>query len=329
VTVTTHPLLLLCNRETIPFIKQEDKQESVHENRCWSFAKNLFRFSRRYSIVATEVSLLALNVVFLIAKADKDAPKEMTEVTLAMLSTIGVLSLHYSIDVVWKSVQDTCFGYKVKNVPITMLAGVKTLQVANNVALTAGNFYAAIQGLAGDEHGQMRTYKNMILWGEISLGAGLAITLASLFTTWWTKRQIDAGETEHSEKSIANIRFCMDKDTLWHLVEILEKLDPEDREAVVSAMKIVQNNVDTQLKVTLGGHLVLIIAGDILQAIEKAYTPNSLVSAIINCGVSTVYAAKISIEKGIEYYQRGKLDQLEVEEERRESLNVQEEPQPI
>lgn len=306
-----HPLHLLHGGDQAPLVSERETSES--EGRVWSWIKGAFQWSRRYSIVATEVSLLALNIIFLIAKADKDAPEELGEVTLALLSTIGVVSLHYYIDVAWKSLQDTAFAFKHKSVPITLLAGTKTAQVANNVALTFGSFIAAMQGVAGDIDGQTLSYDRMILWGEISLGVGLSVTLLSLFTTWMAKKKIERGEIDRDPKAIAFVRFSMDKDTLWHLIEKLKAMEPEEQEELTEVVEVVKNNINTQIKVTMGGHLALIIVGDVLQAVEKAYTPNSLVSAIINCGVSVAYAAKISIEKGIEYLQRKKLDELEDE----------------
>lgn len=317
-----HPLHTLCEGDTVPLVSQTDTKE--HEGRLWHWMKNAFQWSRRYSIVATEVSLLALNVVFLVAKADEDAPEKLGEVTLALLSTIGVLSLHYYIDVVWKSLQDTSFAYRQQSVPITLLAAAKTAQVANNVALTFGNFVAAMQGVTGDVEGQTLSYQRMILWGEVSLGIGLGITLLSLLATWKTKKKIESGELERDPQAIAFVRFSMDKDTLWHLIDKLKRMDPQEQEELTQVVEVVKKNIDTQIKVTMGGNLVLILAGDVLQAIEKAYTPNSLVSAAINCGVSVAYAAKISIEKGIEYFQRKKLDELNEETDEYELVPITE-----
>jgi len=321
--MTFHPIHLLHKSDRSPLVAEEEAPPPVErDGRAWRWIKNCFQVSRRYSVVATEVTLLALNVIFLVAKADKDAPEELGEITLALLSTVGILSLHYYVDIVWKSSQDTAFAFRQRNVPVTLLAGAKTAQVANNIALTTGNFVAAMQGVAGHPAAQTLSYQRMILWGEVSLGVGLGITLLSLLATWMTKKKIASGEIDRDPKAVAYVRFAMDKDTLWHLIDKLKKMDPHDQEELGPLINIVKENIDTQIKVTMGGQLALIIAGDVLQAIEKAYTPNSLVSAIINCGVSVAYAAKISIEKGIEYYQRKKIDILEEESDDRELHSV-------
>lgn len=320
--MSIHPLHLLHGGERTPLITEESGQTVKQDGRIWKWLKSAFRVSRRYSVVASEVALLALNTILLVAKADKDAPVMLGEVTLALLSTVGVLSLHYYIDVVWKSSQDMVFAARHKNIPIMLLAGAKTVQVANNVALTAGNFVAAMQGVTGHVAAQSLTYRRMIVWGEVSLATGLGVTLLSLLTTWIAKRKVAQGEIERDPRAVAFVRYAMDKDTLWHLIDKLKRMDPNNVEELGPLIKIIQNNIDTQIKVTTGGQIVLILAGDVLQAIEKAYTPNSLVSAIINCGVSLAYAAKFSIEKCIEHSQRKKIDEMEDESDDRELLST-------
>ncbi len=299
--MTVHPLQLLLEPERIPLLPSKKQ-----DGRCWSRIKDAFQVSRRYSVVAAQIAVLALDTLFLIAKADKNAPEQMGEIALALLSTIGILSLHYSIDMAWKSLQDTRFALKVENRTIAALSAAKTAQTASDALLMLGNFYAAMQGVSGHPAEQTAAYSRMILWGEISLGAGLGITLLSLFITYRTGKQLKEELTDPA--AAASIRFCMDKDTLWHLIEKLKNLKKEDQETLQAALDVVKENIDTQLKVTMSGQIVLVIAGDILQAIEKAYTPNSLVSAVISFSVASAYTVRMCIEKGLEYCQREKLD---------------------
>jgi len=63
-----HSLHLLHGGDTTPLVPERETSES--EGRVWRWIKGAFQWSRRYSIVATEVSLLALNIIFLIAKAN-------------------------------------------------------------------------------------------------------------------------------------------------------------------------------------------------------------------------------------------------------------------
>ena len=126
-----------------------------------------------------------------------------------------------------------------------------------------------------------------------------------------------------NEKFIANLRFCMDKDTLWHLIDKLEKIPDEDEEKLYAALKILKQNIETQYKVTLGGRLALVVIGDVLQVVEKIYTPDSLVSATINLTVSVGYAGKIVVEKGLEYCQRKQMDEtLETDSDQEDNIEL-------
>lgn len=288
-----------------------------------NYWKTAIRFTRRYSIVVSEVTLLALNILFLIGKEDERLPKEFSATLLTALSTFGVLSLPYSMDTIWKALQDTRFSFLAKSPLVCIAAGCKTLQSAVNVALTIGNFAAAIEGQMGLTHTQLKLYEEMIPWGEGSLATGLAITIIWLLMSQYAHRSLGRHleaeeadaiaatlmETAHEpHPSAASIRFCMDKDTLWEMVNQLK----ENPSKAAEILTIAKDNLQTQVRVTFGGRLLLVIGGDILMAIEKAYTPNSLVSAAINCGVSVVYAIKICIEKGLEIAQRRKMTSVEI-----------------
>lgn len=307
------PLLLENSAPADPLLLSPTEDMSLeNEGRCWNWvknsAKNAFQFSRRYSIVATQVGILALDTVFLISKAEEDSPEKMGEIALILLSSMGILSLHYTADWIWKSVQDAKFALKMANKEIACLSTFKVVQNTSDGALVLGNFYAAMQGVTGHPDEQTAAYQNMILWGEISLASGLGLVLLSLYATYRTNKQLN--EEVDDPKTAANIRFCMDKDTLWHLIQKLQNLKEEEQQELENILEIVKKNIDTQLKVTMGGQLVLVVAGYVLQAIEKAYTPNSLVSAAIGFSVATAYAIRMCAEKAIEYVQRGKLDAL-------------------
>lgn len=316
----TYPIYLL--RDSAPSLCKclpSLSNQSKCLGRCWSYLKSSWRVSRRYSVVASEVCLLALNTLFLICKADEKIPKKVGETTLTLLSTIGIISLHYSLDVVWKTIQDTHYAVKVSNWPIAFLGTAKVLQQVSNAAMTTASFIAAVQGVRGDVKAQMRDYHDMTVWGEVTIASGVLLTLASLIVSYRTLKKIKENSQDLEESFLANVRYCMDKDTLWHLIDKLKTVGGDDCEKLKDAHEIVKMNISTQLKVTLGGRLVLIFFGDVLQVVEKIYTPNSLVSAGINCVVSLAYTTKIVIEKGFEYSQRGSLDQKFHKEEDEET----------
>jgi hypothetical protein len=268
---------------------------------------DVWRVSRRYSIVASEISLLVLNYLFLLAKSDSKAPEKLAPITLTLLGLISVLFLHYPIDVIYKRGQDVSFGIKKKNPAMATMAFLSGAQQVNNIALTLSSFTAAVYGDAGDSEKQGAIYHDITKWGIASLGANFALTVAKLIITYTISKKLNSDEQSSSltdeAKLSAWVRYCMDKDTLWDLINQLEHGKNEGE-----VFKVVIDNIQTQVKVTLGGKLLLIIGGDVLQALEKYYTPNSIQSALINCGVSTAYAIKIVLEKTIEYRQRARLN---------------------
>ncbi len=106
--------------------------------------------------------------------------------------------------------------------------------------------------------------------------------------------------TPAQQKQIAaEIRFCMDKDNLWPL---LEKMQESEKHAEL--FSIIKENIATQMNTNLKPKVALSLIGFIILLIEYRYTVNSTITRLINLLISfgtAYYAVK---ENWQEYQQR-------------------------
>jgi hypothetical protein len=290
--IQTDPIHLICSYRT------QSPVVYFPEKIC-----KLFQISRRYSIVVTQISLFVLNIFFLIAKLNSGIPDLFSRVTLTLLSTIGILSLHYTIDLLYKSVQDFWFALECKSKKVACFSVARIANQANTIALVGLNFIASVFGLLGNKRMQSGMYHHMIVWGEVSLLAGLFLVIGNIFVV--KRTLINLPQEQPWDPSLAPwIHLCMDKDTLWTLKEALKD---SSYNSLSQSKQIILSNLNTQLKITHGSRLALILIGDLLQAIEKIATPNSLTAAVINTTASFAWSFQIGYEKWQEIAQRRRL----------------------
>ncbi|MCB1118710.1 MAG: hypothetical protein KDK65_01980 [Chlamydiia bacterium] len=253
-----------------------------------------YQFSRRYSDVVMQVSILALDILFLASKLDVLSP-EIGHISLFCLSFVGVLSLHYSLDEFYKLIEDTYVSFKMDNAFFTLLSAAKTVRAASGTGLLVANCIASTVGLWNPTK-EMEIFKNITGWGEATLLAGFLLLFVNLAVTKWTKNNLH--NLSPSQK--AAIRCCMQKDVLWDMLDV----QPLEN----NALTIIKDHLTTQLRVNYGGSLALVIGGDALQAVEKWKTPDSRTSAFINCGVAFIYTLRMAIEKLFEIHQRDRIE---------------------
>lgn len=283
----------------------------------------IIQITRRYSRLIEQLCVIALDTLFFSGKVSSKIPQKVTQTTLLLLSGVGLLAIPFSVHYVIKSSKDFIFSCGARHRLVMVLSAAKTVEVATNLGLVVGGFSAALAGVEGAPRFQSGLYRGMVPIGEAVLALGVILLLSFM---WMDRRVIRSLAPERLEESrphqlriafvgsasdisrdvrkqAAEIRLCMDKDTLQELIDKLRY--SEGREAEL--FQVVRSNVITQQRMNFGGHLVLIIAGYILMAVEKYFTPNSLVSASINLGISSLYTLKVVVETAREVQQRKKI----------------------
>jgi hypothetical protein len=299
-----------------------DSIASEKAKKRWSLFGASNTAARRYSIVATEVGILAGDIIYLLSKLHPDWSPKVGEYTLTALSFVGVVGLHYHLDLLWKTTQDCRFSKRIGNKKIMLLATARSLHLASQASLTIGNFVGAIQGDTHHPSGQAETYKDETVWGIVSIATGIFLTATYLYVTHRTLKRAEALNAAEKQAVLlslasgegdpfaADIRFCMDKDTLWDIEEKMPRLVDA---SVDRTMDLVKRDLNSQRVATHGGRLTLALLGDAAMMVEKKYTPTSLESAWINVIAGTAYAAKICIEKGWQWWVRRQVNQISSE----------------
>lgn len=282
--------------------------------------------TRRFSRLAGQGCLLGLDAVFFAGKMWSGVPAILTKTALTLLSGVGFISMPYTLDFMVKSCKDAIFGYRGGNYTVMLIAAAKVAELVSTVGLIVSSFAASVEGMRNETSIQDSLYKMMTPLGEATLALGIGLTVVYMYMNHRALKILEAGDlTDHrslidsltgqsdADASAAVIRLSMDKDTLEHLLQLSKGLPQGDLNAKEELVKILEKNIKTQQVINLGGQCVLFIIGDILLAVEKWYTPNSLVSASINLGMASIYTAKILVENLREVDQRHQISMVIVD----------------
>lgn len=284
---------------------------------CWIGQK-----TRRFSRLTSQVCILALDLVFAVGKLVSSTPATVTQSALTLLSYIGVVSLPYNLHLLVKTSCDIKKAYQWNHRWVLIVSLSKNITLISNIALTLIGCAASTVGLLGNYHLQTRIYNATIIWGMTSVALGTVNTLVSMLmnrhllgylstATHEQKSPIlealtGALPSNFAPKEAAEVRFCMDKDTLEKVILESSSTDLNSSQKA-HILSIIQDNIHVQQRLNMGPQLALTLAGDGLLMIEKWYTPNSIESAFINLSVASVYTAFTLMETSREVIQRNRL----------------------
>lgn len=265
--------------------------------RAWS--RQVVQTTCRYSRALSQSALFALDSAFFFTKVTDNS--SLSKPMLLLLNVAGLTGIPYSVDYAVKSVRDILFSWEAKNLATTVTAALKGLEILSNTGLQFTAFAAAIQQTS-------TLYGVTSPWGEATLVLSVLITLGFAYQNRQALQKVDVNSVEILEAlqhrrpptfDSALIHLLMDKDTLAEL----QRNNP--RQELYE--KVVVTNLKTQYNVKLKGQLGLLALGYVLRAIESYYTPDSLVTASINLGVSSVYTFITGLETFQEILQRREL----------------------
>lgn len=322
--------------EITAFIEQKD-----WKGRSYTLLNGVWTFTKRYSDTVLKIAICVSDVSFLIGQLSGKPTARMTKNSLIALNVLGILSWIYNVDWIKKDCQDAKFGYRMNSPMATILASINVAQSVRDFFLTVIGTIASVESITGHEDVQLKIYKEMRFVGFGAIIMGIMVYAGYFFATYLTSQKCQKKTEEEiqqifralrgidkendlfkglylweprlpwnptMEKLAAEIRLCMDKDTLDKFLELLKQLSPEKKEVSISLFQIMQDNLNTQLKTTLGAKLILMILGSIVLGVERYYTPNSVVSAGINTVLSSAWAFQSIKEKYNESEQRVKAE---------------------
>ncbi len=267
---------------------------------------------RRFSFLGMQLGVLSLDAIFFAGKISSKIPEYITRASLTSLSVVGSLSLPTVVDLLYKTIRDALCGYNSKNTAVMIIAACKVIEIAGNLGLFAGGFAASIMGLFGAEALQGATYKTMMPISEVGIALSLALIAAYYVMNKRAKSLIsveilDELKECHDNPAAANLRLCMDKDTLGHLIKNLI-LIPEDERGEL--LQVIEENIQTQIDYAQKAQLVLTLLNYLLLAIQRYFTINSVQGAAINLGAESLYCIKLLVELLKEVNQRHQITQI-------------------
>lgn len=263
---------------------------------CGAYA---YQVTRRYSIVVSSVTLVALNALLFISEIAPSVPLVYSRVALFGLSFVGLIGIPYSIDLLNKVWDDTRSAFRESQKILMVITSLKAFTLFCNVLLIGWGALAAVKGLNKDLYGQREAYEQMIPIGFLSLEISFILLLAYLILN---RQALNQAESLEPFRITPLIRSIIDKDTLAELLALSEEEQEESKAIIV-------NNLKTQLKYVQGADLFMQFLGFALMAVEKWYTPDSAVSSGINLGISSLWLIKLVREKWLESSQRSALSE--------------------
>lgn len=253
---------------------------------------NPWQVVKRYSIITSSVSIVALDALLFASKVIPSMPLGYSRFALLGLSFAGLQAIPYWLHFIEKLLGDTAFALRERQFKLAILVSLKALMVFTNMGLILASAWAAWCGEKGDLTRQTELYHQMTPVGLASLALGLFLLFSYLALNIQALDEADTLEPYHLT---ALQRAVIDKDTLEVM---LKHPDPGAlRETVI-------DNLKTQLKYVQGADLGFQILGFILQAFEKIATPDSAFTSGTNLLVSFGFFLKIAREKRQEYLQR-------------------------
>lgn len=268
---------------------------------CVTCFSNSYEKVRRYSIIVTSVTLVALNALLFISEMDKAIPLIFSRFALLALSFVGLQSLPYWIDYVNKVFEDSRVAYLSDYKTLAFITALKALTTLTSIELIIGSAYAALLGAHGELWRQQELYNQLSTLGLGALGVSFFLLFAYFVLNKMALKEIE----EMNPFEITPLqRAIIDKDTLRELLNT-----PTD----INLKEIVEQNIMTQLKYVQGADLLLQLFGFLLLFIEKWFTPDSKASSGINLTISTIWLAKLCREKWMESRQRALLSHLSLE----------------
>lgn len=281
--------------------------EHVVKEPCWAAP---VRATRRYSGMVSQALLLGLDTTFFVSKVAYEST--VSKESLVALSALGFIGLPYTVDLIRKTACDAHFGYKASNRIVAILAALRVIELMSNLGLMFCNFAAAVEGVQNEDEAQANIYKSITSFGEAIIVLGMGLNLAFMYVNYRTNKVLtktdpqlvlEALESPNIEiYNAASLRFCMDKDTLGVL---LTKIKVKEYEGL---MNIVLANLKTEQKVHLAAKFGFSLLGDGMMAVEKYYTPNSVVSASLNLTAAVAFTVVSLIRYRLEYRQRSKIN---------------------
>ncbi len=301
----------------------------VNESESSSFFTSVAEKCKRYSLLAGQVCILALDILFFIGKVSDNLPKAITRGSLLALSSVGLISLPYTIDFILKTKKAAEFAFEAKNYVVMGISSLRVIELISNVGLLAASFFASLVGFLGDESLQMSIYYIAAPWGYATLVLSIFLLISYLYLDYVAINELKGDQFNVKADGIvggliakkkqwrnipanpylaAHIRACMDKDTFSLFKKQLKKLDEDDVAKRREIVKIAYENIVTQQQINLGGQVALNFLGYTLSGVQKYYTPNSIVSASINLVMASLYSIKLGVETVREIYQRLKIE---------------------
>lgn len=299
---------------------------------CWDGAGGAARWladkGRKFSPLVMQGGIIALDGLFLLGKVTTALPARVTQGALVALSSVGVLSVPYNADFLWKLCRDTLCGLRSKNYLVALMASAKALETFGNMTLVGGGLVASGEGLCGRQEQEGDLYEAMVPVGEGLLALTVLLEVCYFVATRHALgslregryhsaeqllRAMDDGGAADDAQRAALLRACMDKDTLRQLLRDRQDIVDNATQPAAQAealLAIVADNLDTELKYKQGGSLLLLGAGYGAMALEKYFTPNSVEAAAINLGMALANGGVLLRETLKEVRQRQAISQL-------------------
>jgi len=132
---------------------------------------------RRFSLLAAQVAIFALDIFFFAGKMTNKIPSSFTSTSLVILSGTGFIAFPYHFHFIRKLLRDAIFAFHSGNKLIILISVSKIIELASNIGLTTSSFVAAVAGQQENDKMQTSIYMSTMEYGIAILILGQLMNL--------------------------------------------------------------------------------------------------------------------------------------------------------
>ncbi|MFT4552941.1 MAG: hypothetical protein ACI9S8_001573 [Chlamydiales bacterium] len=284
----------------------------------------------KYTDLISSVTILAVDIIFLIGETVPGFPPKITNVSFFTLNFIGLVSLNFQASLLHKTIGDFALAKKTRNQTILISSAAKVVYIASGIILTVSGCVASITRMTHHNDITDELYSISRPWGVSSIVLGIGIDFFEYFTNksiigqlknglsdvelhtikhLFTSPSIALPENTFGSQEAAYIRGRMDKDT-WRKfsqdIQLIEDNNIHKIKGLISHVAL--KNIETQQFVAKA-NIVLHFAGDVGMAVADLY-PGTAIQAGIITTFSSLYTTKLIIQKVQQAKQRNESSQI-------------------
>ncbi|HRW58514.1 MAG TPA: hypothetical protein P5048_02710 [Chlamydiales bacterium] len=316
-----------------------EKQSSF---KLW--VNNLFHGISIHTDLISSVSILALDVIFLLGKIFPAFPQKLSQFSFVALNFSGLICLNFMVSFIRKTRKDCLIAQKAQSRLIFFETMVKVFYIGSGILLTVGMFLASVF-IYFEKHQLVSIfYKVMRPWGALSIMIAIGLDVyyymnnkrfIAKFDKVFSNQKKDrfsqlihqlfhkqtACSIDKNEQKVliwaATLRARTDKDTWKTFQNKLSCMEVDDlqfsrekQDSLCQMIECLKDNIIVQQQIA-SADLGVRGFGYVSMGINKIF-PNTLIQGVVLLANASLYTSMLCYQKIKQYYHRKNIRAVEI-----------------